>query len=464
MPFHNQQAGKTGHEDILRNPDIELYLESIGDVPRPEPADLATLFGESPKMSDFGGNLPEVVVSFDGSAYEASADPIEPSRRVGYVKVGMVALNVKKYRALSDRNMPFVNPMAVNRLQDRSALSMALPSAHLRESTFEAVTDGYRAAIHRYYASDKTRIGTEKHTLLDTVVDLLRLMSAVKNANGEEYIVLPKCPGTDCDTEDVKVSLAQAGTTCPDCLAPLFVTDVLRVWECFNEASSNIESFNRLMLASENIVLAHSLLFFKRAGLLSQLSNYAFIMDGPLSIGGEAAKFHAPIMMLANHLQREMLQHGLTPPLVMGLTKTGIAVEHFGALAQSIPGNIAFPVTDDYRYLTILGNNRARAKPFGDEFYYGQDVLLKTAEGRQFLISLPYPWDTKDDAGFKSSRFDLSRYRSAGIAIEIIKLFQSDLYENSMIPVILAHEHASISLAPGGKILDLVTARALGAA
>jgi hypothetical protein len=78
-------------------------------------------------------------------------------------------------------------------------------------------------------------------------------------------------------------------------------------------------------------------------------------------------------------------------------------------------------------------------------------------------VSLPYPWDSKEDPGFKSSRFDLSKYRNVDAAIGIVDMFQSDLYENSMVPVILAHEYASISLAPGGKILDLVTARALGA-
>jgi hypothetical protein len=462
MPFNNQQASKVGHEDLLRNPDIDAYLSSIGDVPRPEPAQLAQIFGKSPTIDAFEPSIPEVIVAFYGSLYEASADVDEPSRRVGYVKVGMVALNVKKYLDLSDRNMPYVDPMAVNRLQDRSALSMALPSAYLKEPSLDSVTDGYRAAIHRYYSSDKTKIGTDKSTLLDTLLELLRTMGAIVEENGAEWVVLPRCPAIDCDQKNVGVPLKGEGS-CPSCMAPLFVTDKLRVWECFNEASTNAESFSRLMLASESLVLLHSLLFFKRAGLLAQLSNYAFIMDGPLSISGEAAPLHDPIMRTINELQLDMISHGLAPPLIMGLTKTGIAVEHFAALNESIPNGIAFPVTDEYRYNNILGK-RERAKPFGDEFYYGQDVLIKTAEGRQFLISLPYPWNTKQDPEFQSSRFELSKYRNVDIAIGIINLFQSDLYENSMVPVILAHEYASISLAPGGKILDLVTARALGAA
>ena len=49
------------------------------------------------------------------------------------------------------------------------------------------------------------------------------------------------------------------------------------------------------------------------------------------------------------------------------------------------------------------------------------------------------------------------------MAFELIRTLESDLYSNSLVPVILAHEYASISMVPGGKVLDLVTARAVGA-
>ncbi|MHB8177694.1 MAG: hypothetical protein ACYDA5_11805 [Vulcanimicrobiaceae bacterium] len=463
-PFNNQPAGKTGHEDILWNPEIIQYMETWADVPKPETAKLEGIFSKAPTIGGYTPVVPEVIVAFDGSLYEASADQHEPSRRVGYIKVGMVALNVQKYQSLSDRNMPFVDPMAVNRLQEQNAISMALPSAYLKEKDYDSIREGYRAAIFRHYSSDNTRIGTDKHTMLDTVIDLLRINHAVVNDGGREVTILPSCPSEDnvCKEQNVKVSLV-GKSACPACKTSLFVTDTLRVWECFSEFSSNLESFNRLMLATEGIVLAHSLLFFKRTNQLSILSNFAFVMDGPLSISGEAAKFHAPIMSLINQLQIDMIAQKLAPPLIMGLTKTGMSVEHFMVRKEAVPDGIAFPLTDEYRYTNIVGGN-VRTRPFGEEFYYGQDVLLKTDEGRQFLISLPYPWDSKQEQGFKKNRFDLTHYRNVDTAIGIINMFQSDLYENSMVPVILAHEYASISLTPGGKILDLVTARALGAA
>lgn len=49
-----------------------------------------------------------------------------------------------------------------------------------------------------------------------------------------------------------------------------------------------------------------------------------------------------------------------------------------------------------------------------------------------------------------------------GRAFDVVREFEFDLYENSVIPIALAHRHASISLVPGGKVLDLVTRVALG--
>jgi hypothetical protein len=38
----------------------------------------------------------------------------------------------------------------------------------------------------------------------------------------------------------------------------------------------------------------------------------------------------------------------------------------------------------------------------------------------------------------------------------LIRYFELDLYDNAIVPVALAHRHASISLVPGGKVLDIL--------
>jgi hypothetical protein len=64
---------------------------------------------------------------------------------------------------------------------------------------------------------------------------------------------------------------------------------------------------------------------------------------------------------------------------------------------------------------------------------------------------------------FRTQKVELPRYgERIGRAFDVVGEFEFDLYENSIIPVALAHRHASISLVPGGKVLDLVTRAGLG--
>ena len=42
-------------------------------------------------------------------------------------------------------------------------------------------------------------------------------------------------------------------------------------------------------------------------------------------------------------------------------------------------------------------------------------------------------------------------------ACDFIRHFELDLYESAIVPVALAHRHASISIVPGGKVLDIIT-------
>jgi hypothetical protein len=45
----------------------------------------------------------------------------------------------------------------------------------------------------------------------------------------------------------------------------------------------------------------------------------------------------------------------------------------------------------------------------------------------------------------------------------LIRHFELDLYDSAIVPVALAHRHASISIVPGGKVLDIITKTGLAA-
>jgi hypothetical protein len=96
----------------------------------------------------------------------------------------------------------------------------------------------------------------------------------------------------------------------------------------------------------------------------------------------------------------------------------------------------------------------------------GQDFIFKTEKGNVFTVGLPYPAAQKSgSADFAQLKVDLQRYgEQIGRAFDVVRHFELDLYENAVIPVALAHRHASISLTPGGRVLDLVTRNGLASA
>ncbi|MCI3878796.1 hypothetical protein [Acinetobacter higginsii] len=59
---------------------------------------------------------------------------------------------------------------------------------------------------------------------------------------------------------------------------------------------------------------------------------------------------------------------------------------------------------------------------------------------------------------FALQKIELEKYKPMlGRAMNLISHFELELYENAIIPIALAHRHASISLVPGGKVLDLLS-------
>jgi hypothetical protein len=475
MPFQGELAGKTGHEDLLQNPEIEAFLGLHKDVPRPDEATMADVFSNAPRASAFTGNVPQLITAIDGSYYEASADQREPSRRVGYIKVGMVALRMDEYLKLG-AGSSYVDPMAVNRLLDSNALSMALPGANLKLPQFTSTGEGYRFFVQDYYDGGRTKIRGWNDSLLDTLVCLLTYKGDVQEQNGKDCVKVAGCPDAECPSNQdgavrktFWVPIDEKRTTCDECGGMVFIIDAVRIGEAFVDSGSNGETYGRTMLASEHLILAHCIRYIgdNHLGLSGQ---FGFVMDGPLAVAGESAKLHAPIMMLIHDVNAKLLSGGFEPLLVMGLTKSGVAVDHFASLNWPAPGDdgaddlcdFAFPITDEYRYKYINPRPRTTDRPFGSETYYGQDILVRTKRGHEFVITLPYPTKTKGDPNFLADRYDLTKYVSAGKAFELIRTLESDLYSNALVPVILAHEYASISLVPGGKVLDLATARAVG--
>ncbi|WP_217808638.1 hypothetical protein [Derxia lacustris] len=190
------------------------------------------------------------------------------------------------------------------------------------------------------------------------------------------------------------------------------------------------------------------------------LAEMAFILDGPLAVFGQPASISFTLVSFYHRIREELRRRGLRAPIVIGLQKDGQVMEHARSIARFLPNGTFHVVDDEYRdaYINSVNNEN-----FGTETYFGQDFIFKTEKGNIFTVGLPYPAAKKSGTKeFSRLKSDLTRYGSdLGRAFDVVRHFELDLYENAVIPVALAHRHASISLKPGGKVLDLVTKNGL---
>jgi hypothetical protein len=192
------------------------------------------------------------------------------------------------------------------------------------------------------------------------------------------------------------------------------------------------------------------------------LSGLCFFIDRPLACFGNAAWMHSQIMAVIYDAQKYLNERGLEPFQVIGLQKTGQVVEHAMSLDRILPPGRFMAISDDYRGNFISQRPEGWEDTFGHETYYGQDFIFKTDTGRLFVFALPYPKRSKEQISeFRVEKSDAGRYPGLQTALHLIRHFELDLYQNAVIPIALAHRHASISLVPGGRVLDLLTAGAL---
>jgi len=213
----------------------------------------------------------------------------------------------------------------------------------------------------------------------------------------------------------------------------------------------------RMMNAVEHLLLGAFILELLNNSMAA-LSSIAFVVDGPLALFGEPAKLHQRLMSLIHQANTRLRELGYEPILIMGLQKTGNVMDHARLLERFLPNGTMKLIDDSYRHTYITGSDTV-SENFGHETYYGQDFLFKTEKARIFSFALPYPFADKGAAGgdFATRKVMLSGYGSlVERACDLIRHFELDLYDNAIVPVALAHRHASISLVPGGKVLDLI--------
>lgn len=471
MPYQNsagsfERASKTSHADIVRNPDVSDFLRECEHLRPPSPeegAELAARFQEPPSIEEL--TLPSMVIAVDGSATERSIDDQLPSTKVGYVKVSATLIDMAQFNNLRVWEGRFVDPCRVAALENNnSSLTFALPSANVRWRGMQTVRQSFRAYLDACLYGTNTRFKPDDPTtsLRTTLFHLAHRRPNEMATSSPAELSLHRCPNDGCDARKLILRDVPDQQHCPRCNGPVFPSDCLRIWEAVEEFQANGEAINRAMNTIEHLMPIHYIRYLADNSLAS-LGTTAFFVDGPLAVFGNSAWLHGSIMRFASEINDRLTAARLPRILMIGLQKTGAVVDHAGLLSRFLPNNRVFCIDDAYRYRYILSGREDAGNGFGYETYYGQDFIFKTESGRVFVFGIPYTFPTKHSEGvdFRTAKSEIDRYDSLPQALALIQHFESDLYQNAVIPIALAHRYTAISLVPGGRVLDLFTSRGL---
>ena len=462
MPYQGELASKTSHSDIVRNPDVARFLESCEYLTLPsddEAKVMAARFQVPPGIDDSG--LPSSVIAFDGSYYESSINDKLPSTKIGYVKVGSILIDTTQFKSL--RVGRFVDPFRVAAInENNSPLTFTLPSANIRWSGRASVRESFRYAIDSHLCGSATRFNADdpQTSLRSTLFHLASIRTGNLGTGSTNRLKIHRCPA--CGEGPVEVEDVPDQQYCGFCGAEVYPSDCLRIWEEVTDFQSNVQALSRFMLAVEHLLPIHYIRFLADNSLDS-LGSTAFFIDGPLAVFGNPAWLHASIMKFIARVNARLDRVGQPKLLMIGLQKSGQIVDHVSFIDRFLPANRIYSIADDYRYQYILSGRDPAGNGFGYETYYGQDFIYKTPSSRIFVFAVPYPFESKDNSriDFMREKTELGRYQDLARALALIREFESDLYQNAVIPIALAHRYTAISLVPGGRVLDLLTRRSL---
>lgn len=462
MPYKNEVAGKGGHSDIVKNPDIADFLKHCSYMKTPSEEEAAKIVS-SFISADVSTTLPALVIASDASKF---SDPIQgkfPSTQIGYVKVSLVCVKVEDFNGLVSPNSHYVDPFKVAEMHKNAGVaSFVLPGSNITYKNASSVTNGFRLAVYESLSSNKTVCFPAPQDY--SLKNFLHKLNDIANS---PLLLIKNCPSCNeilhpTSSEGVVFSKANEVIQCPHCSEHVYCTDALRLHEDISDFGENTSSITRFMNAVEHLIVAAFINYVADINP-KVLSDLAFIVDGPLAIFGQPARLHSRLMAFYHNINQTLKDQGFNPPIIMGLQKTGQVMEHAQALSQFIKPNTYRLVDDDYRFLYIKGGSLNTGN-FGHETYYGQDFIYKTKKGSIFVLGIPYPFEKKlRQSDFAKQKISIDCYAShLKRAFKIIEHFEFDLYENSVIPIALAHRHASISLTPGGKVLEILSRKNLG--
>ncbi|MEA2407522.1 MAG: hypothetical protein QOE69_1641 [Thermoleophilaceae bacterium] len=463
MPYTSDQrrgferASPLGHVPTIQHPlvaeRLQLYVRpkrqaqdrSIIDERLIDPAEL------DQDSWDIG-----TVAAVDGSPFEQEVEPDFPATRALFIQVAGVAVDLERF---NQRSGPFADPVAVIEAQEAAVAAGFLPSSNLPRRDGADPLTAFREELYKFFAETVV----QQKSLLDMLIQVEAFSPS--GAPPTDHVWLEVCPNPDCRRKlsgnQVEradwLAVPRNGCECPACATKLLPTDALRVDAAFRPYSSNLEAAGRVMTASEHLTYT-AVLTDLASRLPAALRSMAFITDGPLALFGEVAPIKRSLLLLLQNLAEDRRQQAMSPPVVLGVEKSGEFVDHALAIRELVPAGRLMLLDDDY----IARHIRHRDNTFGEDTYYGRKFFYRTRDERMLVITVPPLAEVGTEPYRRGISLDIRQYPTLKATCGLLDRIGTRLFDDALIPIALAHSYAAYPLRTAGQVLKLHTEQHLG--
>lgn len=433
-PF--ERASKIAHTEVLNNPVVQEFVKGCGLPDVPDRADLLASLQEIPR----GTGRVKNVVAVDGGMTEVPVRKEFPSASIAFMTFGPLLLSLE-YLAEVDR-LPFIGPEDMSRFRDIRRYTAVIPVKGVRAPGAKSFRAGVRLSIQKFLAVDEP-------SLLEALRWLL--FREWLPTDKRETWSIPRCPATDeCNFSHEFRSGDPAEHPCPGCGRPVYLADAMRLYERIDDDLGAGGILGYLLTTLEQLVLV-DLIRNVLAIKPSLLAEMLFVKDGPLAFFGVTAPLRKPMRELMQFLGT--MDDGRPIVHLVGLEKSGAFVEHAVLIEPLLKPGQMLVLDDLYIRRYIAPGDPDSKDAFGGNTYYGCKVIFKGEGQDTYVATIP-------TAAFKTKPTFADLFNGAEV-LRVTSQLRCSMYDNALVPVVLANRLVSLADVPSSEILAKFTAKAI---
>lgn len=436
-----EYANKAAHSPIINDPIINDFLRNCKLPKRSkdikiDPEDLESF----DTLINAGKNPIEHVIVIDGSFSTVPVREEFPSSEFTFFQFGALRFSLLDLEEISEQH--FIGPEDISRLKDEfGRIKLAIPTKNITYKDESTLLESIRKAIFEFFNSEiifKFFETSETEKFIDVFQWLL--FEEYNSPTSSSY-QLGSCPHPNCKRPNIslfKGNMVNYSFKCPYCSGSIYLTDVLRLHELIDEdlGANGIIFMVLRTLEQLLLVLIIKIILETKPDLLNKT---LFIQDGPLAFFGQTAKLYASVEKLVNYL---FTNHNL---FLIGLEKNGTFTEHAEEVSSKLKPHDVLILDTKYIYTYIKHGDPDTTESFGRSTYYGNKLIFKSKDNKVYVATLPMKENlvspTKAD------------FKNIDIILNNIEYLKCELYDDSILPVVLVNNLVSLSNYPGSAIL-----------